>query len=79
LPKRKNPKFALDIFPSLVILYSYKEAAHHLKMGCSTLYRLANEGRIPAHRTGREWRFDAEELDEWMKSGKRASQEDEKA
>ena len=47
-----------------------KEAANYLKMGRSTLYKLANKGEIPSHKAGREWRFDAEELDEWMKSDK---------
>jgi len=56
-----------------------KEAAEYLKMGKSTVYKLVRERKIPAHRTGREWRFDAEELDKWMKSGKLASQEDEEA
>lgn len=46
-----------------------EEAAKYLKMGKSTLYDLARKGNIPAHKMGREWRFDAEELDEWLKSG----------
>ena len=50
-----------------------KEAAEHLKMGRSTIYKLANEGGIPAHKAGREWRFDADELDDWLKSGKLAN------
>jgi len=50
-----------------------KEAAEHLRLGCSTLSKLANEGRIPAHKTGRERRFDSEELDNCMKSGKPAT------
>ena len=45
------------------------EAANYLKMGKSTIYKLAREGNIPAHRAGRIWRFDAAELDEWMKQG----------
>jgi len=49
-----------------------KEAAEYLKMGRSTLYKLAKEGKMPAHKAGREWRFDAEELDKWMKAGKLA-------
>ncbi len=49
-----------------------KEAAKYLKMGRSTFYKLVRESRIPAHKAGREWRFDAEELDEWLKSGKLA-------
>jgi len=47
-----------------------EEAAQYLKMGKSTLYDLARKGNIPAHKTGREWRFDAAELNEWLKSGK---------
>jgi len=50
-----------------------QEAAKHLKMGKSTIYKLAREGNIPAHKYGRIWRFDTAELDEWMKAGKDAS------
>jgi excisionase family DNA binding protein len=46
-----------------------EEAAQYLKMGKSTLYDLARKENIPAHKMGREWRFDAEELDRWLKSG----------
>ena len=53
-----------------------EEAAKHLKIGKSTIYRLAREGNLPAHRMGRVWRFDAKELDEWLKSGKLASTRD---
>ncbi len=56
-----------------------KEAAKYLKIGRSTLYKLANGEKIPAHRAGREWRFDAEELDPWIKAGKLASSEDKEA
>lgn len=45
-----------------------EEAAKHLKIGKSSLYQLAREGGIPAHKYGRVWRFDQEELDGWMKS-----------
>ena len=54
-----------------------QEAAKYLKLGRSTVYRLVHEGKLPAHKFGRQWRFDAAELDEWMKSGKFASLEDE--
>ena len=53
-----------------------EEAAKYLKMGKSTLYDLARKGDIPAHKMGREWRFDAAELDEWLKAGKLALPED---
>jgi len=38
-----------------------KQAAVHLRMGHPTGYKLADEGRIPAHKAGRKWRFDPEE------------------
>ena len=53
-----------------------EEAAQYLKMGKSTLYDLARKGKVPAHKMGRAWRFDAEELDEWLKAGKLALPED---
>ncbi len=49
------------------------EAAQYLKMGRSTVYKLAQEGKLPAHKIGWQWRFDAKELDRWIKSGKPAS------
>lgn len=49
-----------------------EEAAEHLKMGRSTMYKLAQAGRIPGHKVGSAWRFDAAELDDWLKSGKAA-------
>jgi len=45
-------------------------------MGKSTVYKLVRESRIPAHKAGREWRFDAAELDEWLKAGKLALPEE---
>ncbi len=52
-----------------------EEAAKYLKMGKSTLYDLARKGNIPAHKMGREWRFDSEEVDEWLKASKLALRE----
>ena len=48
------------------------EAAEYLKMGRSTVYKLLREGRLPAHKAGREWRFDAKELDDFLKAGRLA-------
>ena len=39
------------------------EAAQFLKMGLSTLYRLAKEEKIPARRHGGSWRFHRTELE----------------
>jgi len=41
----------------------------YLKIPKSTLYLLAQQGRLPGHKIGRAWRFDQDEVDEWIKSG----------
>jgi excisionase family DNA binding protein len=46
-----------------------EEAAKHLKIGKSTLYQMARDGKVPAQKLGRAWRFDVEDLDKWMKCG----------
>jgi len=56
-----------------------EQAADYLLMGKSTVYKLVREARIPAHKAGREWRFDAAELDEWLKAGKLALPEEKEA
>jgi len=44
------------------------ELADYLKMGRTKLYRMAQDGEIPASKVGSQWRFDREEIDQWMKS-----------
>ncbi|HRV21298.1 MAG TPA: helix-turn-helix domain-containing protein [Anaerohalosphaeraceae bacterium] len=50
-----------------------EELAEYLKMGRTKLYRMAQDGEIPASKVGNQWRFDAKELDKWLKSGKLTS------
>jgi excisionase family DNA binding protein len=47
-----------------------EEATEYVKMGKSSSYKRIRKNRIPAHNTGREWRFDAGELDLWLKADK---------
>ena len=49
------------------------ELAEYLKMGRTKLYRMAQEGYIPACKVGNQWRFDREEIDQWMKSQRPAA------
>jgi len=50
-----------------------EELAEYLKMGRTKLYRMAQEGDIPASKVGNQWRFDREEIDQWMKSQRPAA------
>ena len=47
---------------------TFKEAEGYLKIPRSTLYKLLQEGRVPARKVGRHWRFVKTELDEWLKA-----------
>lgn len=44
-----------------------KETATYLRLNIYTIYRMAEQGRIPAMKAGKQWRFSKEELDKWMK------------
>lgn len=42
------------------------EVAAYLKAGKKTVYRLAQQGQIPAFKLGGTWRFRRSELDRWI-------------
>jgi excisionase family DNA binding protein len=42
------------------------EVAEYLKAGKRTLYRLTQNGDIPAFKLGGSWRFRRTELDRWI-------------
>lgn len=46
------------------------EAAKFLKVSRQTLMKYVQEGKIPAQKLGRQWRFSKEALVEWLKNGK---------
>ena len=43
------------------------EVAEYLRMNRLTVYRLAQQGRIPCARVGKHWRFDRELIDDWLR------------
>lgn len=42
------------------------ELAEYLKISRSTLYKLAQENRLPGQKVGRHWRFRKETIDQWL-------------
>ncbi len=44
------------------------ELAGYLKLSRSKLYRMAQDGEVPASKVASQWRFDRHEIDEWMKT-----------
>jgi excisionase family DNA binding protein len=44
------------------------ELAAYLKIAKSTLYKLAQENKVPGQKVGRHWRFHREAVDAWLKN-----------
>jgi excisionase family DNA binding protein len=49
-------------------IMTIKEIAEYLKIPKSTVYKLAQEGSIPAQKVGRHWRFKREVIDRWLEN-----------
>ena len=43
-----------------------QEVAEYLQLSKDLIYRLAQNGRIPASKVGSRWRFRRERVDRWM-------------
>ncbi|MBL7556438.1 MAG: helix-turn-helix domain-containing protein [Bdellovibrionaceae bacterium] len=48
---------------------SVEEIAAHLGISKETIYRWVEREKIPAHRVGRQWKFKASEVDQWIMTG----------
>ena len=42
------------------------DLALYLRIPKSTLYKLAREGKVPANKVGRHWRFQKRSIDRWL-------------
>lgn len=51
-------------------LMTVEEVAKYLKVEQSTIYTWAKEGKIPAIKIGRFWRFKKEDIDKWLEERK---------
>lgn len=52
-----------DVLPSILTV---QEVADYLRIPVSSVYRLAQEGRIPARKVGRRLRFHRDAIDRWL-------------
>lgn len=44
-----------------------QQVAEYLQLSTMMVYKLAQEGKIPAAKIGRVWRFEQEAIDQWLK------------
>ncbi len=47
-------------------IMTLEETAKYLRIGKSTLYKMAREGKIPVAKIANQWRFRKEDIDKWM-------------
>lgn len=50
-------------FPQVMTI---EQLATYLNVPLSSLYKLAQDGRIPGQKVGRHWRFRKETIDRWL-------------
>jgi len=51
------------------------EVCQYLRIPKSSLYRLAQEGKIPCQKVGKHWRFRKEAIDRWLEEAKPAKKD----
>lgn len=49
-------------------LLTIEEVAEYLRFHPSTVYRLVRKGTLPAVKVGKQWRFDSQILEEWLRA-----------
>lgn len=47
------------------------ELAEYLKVSKSSLYKLAQQGKVPGQKVGKHWRFHKNAIDVWISSSPR--------
>jgi excisionase family DNA binding protein len=48
------------------LVMTIEEASKYLRIPLSSLYKLAQEGKVPCQKVGRHWRFRKETIDLWL-------------
>lgn len=52
-----------ESFPDVMTI---QETSRYLRIPVSSLYKLAQSGRIPCQKVGRHWRFNRATLEKWI-------------
>lgn len=47
-------------------ILTFEETRKYLKFSESKLYQLVQQGKIPASKIGRNWRFKRSRIDDWL-------------
>ncbi len=63
---------------SEIVLLTVKQVAEYLQLKESTIYAWAQDGKIPAIKIGRTWRFRRADLDSWLEKHRQGGEQPEK-
>lgn len=47
-----------------------EQVAEYLQISTSSIYKMAQVGRIPACKVGRQWRFKRQQIDRWVQGNR---------
>lgn len=64
------------LFSDLPTILTPEEVSDLLRMNKVAIYRWLNEGYLPGHKIGNNWRILRDDLYEWMKQRRRAGAPD---
>ena len=64
MPRQRTPTNWDDV----PVMFDLPYACVLLGLSYDWLLRLARNGKVPAHKVGKGWRFDKSELREWLRS-----------
>ncbi len=59
---RKHPATSPEVM-------TIDDLAAFLQVSKSSLYKLAQDGRVPGKKVGRHWRFHKDAIEAWLKEG----------
>ena len=57
-----------ETFPEIMTI---SEISIYLRIARSSIYKLAQDGKIPCQKVGRHWRFRREAIDRWLEAAQR--------
>lgn len=63
MPRHGPAKPASDPLPDVMTI---EQLCSYLQLSRSTLYKLAQEGKVPGQKVGKHWRFKKDVIDRWL-------------
>ena len=63
-----NPEKGIITYKGKIVgkILKTKELAEYLKLTKVTVYKYANQGKIPGFKIGKSWRFDQDKIDQLL-------------